>query len=62
MNYHNNLHMNILVEKSFHDDSNSTKEDYNSFTKIKYLQVFVLYKLDTFGEEGISNMLFWDIC
>lgn len=56
--YHNNLYMILPVEKFFHDESNTTEKDYNSFTRIKYLQVIVLHKLDTFEEEGISNMVF----
>lgn len=48
----------LPVEKSFHDESNATEEDYNSFKRTKYLQVFDPHKLDTFGEEDISNMLF----
>lgn len=56
--YHNNLYMILPVEKFFHDESNTTEKDYNSFTRIKYLQLIVLHKLDTFEEEGISNMVF----
>ena len=56
--YCNYVYMILPVEKFFHNENNSTEEDYNSFIRIKYLQVFVLHKLDTFGEEGISNMLF----
>lgn len=56
--YHNNLYMILPVEKFFHGESNTTEKDYNSFTRIKCLQVFVLHKLNAFEEEGISNMVF----